>query len=114
MLVVLAGATSNSDTNTAVNNREESGYILPTVTGAMYLLVASTAHDLHAGFSLMVDGSRAGHRAFGIGVLILYVIMIDAAMTVLVSTSDNTASVVLNAVTVLFVADLVSAVTHTT
>ena len=52
--------------------------------------------------------SSAGHRAFGIGLLIVYGIMITAAMTVLVSTSENSASLVLNAVTVLFIADLVS------
>ena len=75
----------------------------------MYLLVASTTHDLRAGFWLSVDGSRAGQRAFGIGLLIVYGTMITAAMTVLVSTSNNSASLLLNAVTVVFIADLVSA-----
>ena len=74
----------------------------------MYLLIASTTHDLRAGYSLSFSGSSAGHRAFGIGLLIVYGIMITAAMTVLVSTSENSASLVLNAVTVLFIADLVS------
>ena len=104
-LIVLAQRPSNSDTDTG----RESGYLLPSVTGAMYLLVASTTHDLRAGYSLSVNGSCAGHRAFGIGLLIVYGIMITAAMTVLVSTSENSASLVLNAVTVLFIADLVSA-----
>ena len=104
-LIVLDERPSNSDTDIS----RESGYLLSTVTGAMYLLVASTTHDLRAGYSLLVNGSCAGHRAFGIGLLIVYGIMITAAMTVLVSTSDNSASLVLNAVTVLFIADLVSA-----
>ena len=104
-LIVLAQRPSNSDTDTG----RESGYLLPSVTGAMYLLVASTTHDLRAGYSLSVNGSCAGHRGFGIGLLVVYGIMITAAMTVPVSTLENSASLVLNAVTVLFIADLVSA-----
>ena len=104
-LIVLAQRPSNSDPDT----NKESGYLLPSVTGAMYLLIASTTHDLRAGYSLPFSGSSAGLRAFGIGLLIVYEIMITAAMTVLVSTSENSASLVLNAVTVLFIADLVSA-----
>lgn len=103
-LIVLAEKVPNPDTNAG----EESGLLLPSVTGAMYLLIASTAHDLRAGFSLLVDGSCAGHRAFGIALLVVYGIMIDASMTVLVSTSYDNASLVLNSVTVLFIADLVS------
>ena len=104
-LIVLAERPSDSDPDT----NKESGYLLPSVTGAMYLLIASTTHDLRAGYSLSVNGSCAGHRAFGIGLLIVYGVMITAAMTVLVSTSENSASLVLNAVTVLFIADLVGA-----
>ena len=98
----------DSDTETSVDGSGESGYLLPSVTGAMYLLVASTTHDLRSGFSLLVYGSCVGHRAFGMGLLTVYGTMMTAAMAVLVSTSDNTASIVLNAVTVLFIADLVS------
>ena len=112
MLIVLARATSSSDAGSSADDRDESGYLLPSLTGAMYLLVASTTHDLYAGFSLLVDGSCASHRAFGVSLLIVYGIMISAAMTVLVSTSHDSAAVVLNAVTVLFVADLVSAASH--
>ena len=104
-LIVLAERPSDSDPDT----NKESGYLLPSVTGAMYLLVASTTHDLRAGYSLSFSGSCAGHRAFGIGLLIVYGIMMTSAMTVLVSTSETSASLVLNAVTVLFIADLVSA-----
>ena len=104
-LIVLDQRPSNSDTDSS----RESGSLLPSVTGAMYLLIASTTHDLRAGYSLSFSGSSAGHRAFGIGLLIVYGIMITAAMTVLVSTSENSASLVLNSVTVLFIADLVSA-----
>lgn len=106
MLIVLDRATSKSDTAGSPAGHGEWRYLLPSVTGSMYLLVASTTHDLRAGFSLMVDGSCAGHRAFGIALLIVYGIMMSAAMTVLMSTSDDSASVVLNAVTVLFIADL--------
>lgn len=78
----------------------------------MYLLVASTAHDLGAGFSLLVGGESAGHRSFGLCLLIMYGIMIAAAMKVLVSTSADSTSVVLNSATVLFIADLVRALSH--
>ena len=71
-LIVLAQRPSNSDPDT----NKESGYLLPSVTGAMYLLVASTTHDLRAGYSLSFSGSCVGHRAFGIGLLIVYGIMI--------------------------------------
>lgn len=112
MLIVVARVKSNSDAGGSADGDDESGYLLPSVTGAMYLLVASTAHDLRAGYSLLVDGRRVGHRAFGTGLLVVYGIMVSAAMTVLVSTSEDSASVVLNAVTVLVVADLVSAAPH--
>lgn len=112
MLIVVARVKSNSDTGGSADDDDESDYLLPSVTGAMYLLVASTAHDLRAGYSLLVDGRCAGHRAFGTGLLVVYGIMVSAAMTVLVSTSEDSASVVLNAVTVLVVADLVSAAPH--
>lgn len=108
MLIFLAIATPSSAPKSSAKEGDESGYLLPSVTGAMYLLVASTAHDFRAGFSLLVDGDCAAHRSFGIGLLVVYGIMISAALTVLVSTSNDSASVVLNAVTVLFVADLVS------
>lgn len=108
MLIALARTAPASDTSSSTDDTQ-SGYLLPSVTGAMYLLVASTAHDLRAGFSLLVDGSCSGHRVFGIGLLVVYGIMVTAAMMVLVSTSADSASVVLNAVTVLCIADLVSA-----
>ena len=96
------GATDDSA------GQEESPYVLPAMTGAMYLLIASTAHDVRAGFSLLVDGTCAGHRTFGVGLLIVHGVMITAAISVLLSTSQDSASVVLNGVTVIFIADLVS------
>lgn len=107
VLIILARSTTLSITASSAGRSDASDYELPSVIGAMYLLVASTSHDLRAGFTLLVDGSCLCHRAFGVGLLIVYGIMISAAMIVLVSTSDDSASVVLNAVTVLFVADLV-------
>lgn len=111
VLIVLARATPKSETagSPPDDNGESRHLILPAVTGSMYLLVASTTHDLRAGFLLSVDGSCAGHRVFGIALLIVYGIMMSAAMTVLMSTSDDSASIILNAATVLFIADLVSA-----
>lgn len=108
MLIVLAKNPADSETGSSAHSKGKSGYILPSITGAMYLLIVSTIHDLRTGFSLMMEVSCASHRAFGIGLLIVYGIMISAAMTVLVSTSHDSASVVLNAVTVLFIADIVS------
>lgn len=107
ILVVLSGRTATDDAGSSEDDRDATKYLLPSVTGATYLLVASTTHDLRAGFSLLVDGNSAGHRAFGIGLLIVYGIMLAAAMKVLASTSADSASVVLNAVSVLFIADLV-------
>ena len=108
MLIELAGSAPYDDTGSSGDHSGKSGFLLPTVTGAMYLLISSTTHDLFAGFSLLVDGSSPGHRAFGVGLLLVHGVMVVAAMTVLVSTSDDSASVVLNAVTVLFIADLAS------
>ena len=91
------------------SEREDSGYALAYVTGAMYVLVASTSPDLRAGFALLVDGYYMGHRAFGLSLLAVYGLMICAAMYVLMSESSDDAGLVLNAVMVLFVADLVRA-----
>lgn len=90
----------------------DTAHLLPSVAGAIYLLVASTTHDFQAGFSLLVDDLCAGQRVFGFGLLVVYGIMLSAAMTVIVSTSENSETVVLNAVTVIFIADLVSPATR--
>lgn len=112
MLIYLDRVTSNSEAGNSPAENGQSPYLLPSVTGAMYLLIASTTHDVRAGFSLLVDGSCPGHRAFGLSLLVVYAVMSSAAVTVLMSTSEDSTSVLLNAVTVLFVADLVSAATH--
>lgn len=108
MLIFSARPTSKSDEDGFGNDSTEPSYILPSVIGDMYLLVDHTTHDLRAGFSLLVHGDGAGHRAFGVGVIIVFGTMLCAATIVLVPTSD-TASVMLNAVDVLFTANLVSA-----
>ena len=82
---------------------------MASVTGAMYLLVASTTPDLRAGFSLLVDGTRVDHRVFGTCLLIVYALMIGAAMKVLFSSANDDTSMVVNAVAVLFIADVVGA-----
>ena len=91
------------------SEEEDSGYSLASVTGAMYLLVASTTSDLRAGYALLVDGYYMGHRALGLSLLAVYGLMICAAMHVLMSEASDDAGLVLNAVTVLFIADLVRA-----
>lgn len=85
MLLALASSTPDSGTRCYAND-SDGGYIFPPVSGAMYLLVASAAHDVRAGFSLLVGRSCGGHCAFGVGLLNQYGIMNIAAMTVLVST----------------------------
>lgn len=105
MLVAPAGGSSVCIVDSALDGSEESGYVLPSVTGVMYLLFAFIPHDPSAGFSLLVDGPCADRRAFGIGLLIT---LIPAGMNVLETTSAGTASVVLDAVTFLFITDLVS------
>lgn len=114
MLIVLAKAAPSSGAGVTgdVDGSHTEEYVLASVTGAMYLLIASTTHDLRAGYALFVDGPDAHHRAFGIGMLTVFVVMISAAMNVLVSTSSDSASIMLNAVAVLFIADLVSAGVH--
>lgn len=111
MLIALARSTTSSDTasNEDVDSGEEASVVMTAVTGAIYLLVVSTSHDLRAGFALLVGGGRAGHRAFGAVLLLVYGIMVSSALTVLASTSNDSASILLNAVAVLFIADLVSA-----
>lgn len=111
MLIVLTISTASSDTDLT----EDAGgggrteFVLVSVTGAIYLLMISTSHDLRAGFSLLVDGTRAGDRAFGATLFVVYGVMIGSALTVLASTSHDSASLLLNAVAVVFIADLVSA-----
>lgn len=104
MLIVLAKKTTDSYTDSI---DDDPGNLLAAIVGAMYLLVASTTHDLRAGYSLLMEGPSAGHHAFALDLLIVYGIMILTAMTVLLLTSDDAASLVLNAVAVLFIADLV-------
>lgn len=101
MLIERAGALYDPDT-------ANSNYSMASVTGAMYILVAYTTPDLRAGFSLLVDGFHLYHRMFGVALLILYGLMISAAMQVLFYSAGDDASVVINAVTVLFIADVVS------
>lgn len=108
MLIARAKDDGSSTTATTSNEGEDSGYSMASVTGAMYLLVASTTPDLRAGFTLLVDGLRYYQRVFGGALLTLYGLMIWAAMKVLFTTSNDDASVVINAVTVLFIADVVS------
>lgn len=107
-LIVRAGVDTDGDD---LDEDDDSGYSLASITGAMYLLVASTTPDLRAGFSLLVDGFRVRHRVFGFFLLTVYALMISAAMQVLFSSAEDDASVVTNAVTVLFIADVVS-LTH--
>lgn len=115
MLIVRArdnDSSDNENNDLNDNDNEESGFSMASVTGAMYLLVASTTPDLRAGFTLLVDGLRYYQRVFGAVLLTLYGLMICAAMKVLFSTSNDDASVVINAVTVLFIADVVSGRIH--
>lgn len=101
--IMLIARAKTDSTNGSVR-----GYSMASVTGAMYLLVASTTPDLRAGFTLLVDGLRFYQNVFGAALLTLYGLMICAAMKVLFTTSNDDTSVVINAVTVLFIADVVS------
>lgn len=103
MLVALAGATKNSFSDDIVDTPAN---LLASIVGANCLLVASTSHDMRAGYSLLVEGLSSGHHVFSFGLSSVYGIRIFTAMLVLLSTSDGSASVVLYAVAVLFIADL--------
>lgn len=78
----------------------------------MYLLIASTSHDLRADSFSFVDGPCVRYRVTGIGILTVFVVVISSALSVLVATLSYSVSIMLNVVAVLFVADLVSAATH--
>lgn len=95
------------DSNEEEHEEQPAGYTMASVTGAMFLLVATTLHDLRAGSSLAVNGKRVSHRVFGVGLLIVWGLMITTGMKALRFSGNHDATVVLNAVTVLFIADLV-------
>lgn len=102
---------SDSSDGTEIDSSDSSdgaNYSMASATGAMYILVANTAPDLRAGFSLLVDGWFLHHRIFGVVLLTLFWLMLTAAMRVLFYSAGDDASVVINAVTVLFIAELVS------
>lgn len=75
---------------------------------AMFLLVATASPDLTVGYSLVVDGPSPSFRVFGAALLIVFGLMVTAAMRMLFSGSEDNANVVVNSVAVLFIADLVS------
>eukprot|EP00752_Nemacystus_decipiens_P002630 g2462.t1 len=85
---------------------DEPGYTLLSVTAALYLLVQTASPDLRAGFSLLVDGASARYRSFGAAMLVVFGLLVTAAMKVIFSSAENDGAVVANAVTVLFIADL--------
>lgn len=112
MLIVRVDNTPESAEDLEEGSESEddssgSNYSLASISGAMYLLVASTTPDLRAGFSLLVDGLHPYHHVFGFVVLTLYALMVSAALKVLFADANDDASVVINAVTVLFIADVV-------
>lgn len=112
-LLHLVGNDSSSDRGNDGDDDSGNGrrgYRLATIFPAMYLLVATTLPDLRAGVSLTANSVCVGHRVFGAGLLVVYGIMITTAMKVLMSTENEDATVVLNAMLVLFVADLVRCV----
>lgn len=63
MFLALAGRSSFSTPDSSFDGGEEFGYVLPSVTGAMYLFVPAITHDLPAGFSRLVYRPFAHHRA---------------------------------------------------
>lgn len=74
----------------------------------MYLLVATASPDLMVGYSLVVDKTSGSFRVFGAALLIVFGLMVTAALRILFSGSEDNANVVANSVAVLFIADLVS------
>ena len=84
-----------------------SRYSLGSLIAAVYLLVQTASPDLRAGFSLLVDGASFRLRVFGAAMLAVFGLLVTAAMKVIFSSADNDADVVAEAVTALFIADLV-------
>lgn len=83
-------------------------YSVQSIMAAMFLLVATASPDLTVGYSLVVDGPSPSFRVFGAALLIVFGLMVIAAMRMLFSGSEDNANVVVNSVAVLFIADLVS------
>lgn len=83
-------------------------YSITSVTAALYLLVQTASPDLRTGFSLLADSASRRYFVFGACLLVVFALLITAAMKTIFSSAENDAGVVANAVTVLFVADLVS------
>ena len=84
-----------------------SHYSLGSLIAALYLLVQTASPDLCAGFSLLVDGASFRCRVFGGAMLVVFALLVTAAMHVIFSSADNDAAVVAEAVTALFIADVV-------
>eukprot|EP00903_Cladosiphon_okamuranus_P020345 g18665.t1 len=85
---------------------DNTAYSVVSVAAALYLLVQTASPDLRAGFSLLVDGASLRYRSFGAAMLVVFALLVTAAMKVIFSSAENDASVVAEAVTVLFIADL--------
>lgn len=85
----------------------DAKFSITSVAAAMYLLVQTASPDLRTGFSLLADGASRRYFIFGACLLMVFGLLITAAMKVIFSSAENDAAVVSNAVTILFVADLV-------
>ena len=86
---------------------EDVQYTVASVAAAVYLLVQTASPDLCAGFSLLVDGASFRCKVFGGAMLVVFALLVTAAMHVIFSSADNDAAVVAEAVTALFIADVV-------
>eukprot|EP00904_Undaria_pinnatifida_P000663 jgi/Undpi1/10598/HiC_scaffold_29.g13048.m1 len=92
----------------AVNGSEkqEGGYTVVSVTVAMYLNISIASPDLWASFALIK--ANRGCRAFGIALLVSFVMLFASSTRVLFRTSGDNVDLIIGAVAVLFIADMVS------
>ena len=82
-------------------------YSVLSIAVAMYLNISIASPDLWASFGLIM--SNRGYRAFGIALLVSFVMLFASSTRVLFSTSGNNVDLIIGAVAVLFIADMVRA-----
>lgn len=105
-----SGTSSDSDPD----------YSIVAVAGAMYLLLTIAAADVWGGLALCLEGRGSGRfkfftqrRAFGVLLVGTFIALIGASIRVLFYSSFENVDLVIGAATVLFVADVVSALETT-
>lgn len=107
--------------NQFVTGDDSPSYSIVAVAAAVYLMLSIAAADLCGGWALVMEAEPPSRRAwfkarkaFGIGLLLTFSMMVVASTRVLFYSSFENMEVVIGAATVLFIADVVSELYETT